>query len=78
MKDFFSPIIERLRGKDSGFIGALTFFVIALLWVIFGFSKMLFILIMTAAGYTVGVTFFRDMGQFRKWLDRLFPPGHIR
>lgn len=78
MKGFLTPIIDHLRGRDAGLTGALLFFLVALLWVIFGFWKMFFVCLMTVAGYTIGITFFRDMGQVRKWLDRLFPPGHVR
>lgn len=78
MKDFLAPIIEHLRGKNAGLVGAAVFFVIAMLWVVLGFWNMIFILLMTIGGYTLGVVIFRDMAQFRKWLDKLFPPGHFR
>lgn len=78
MKDFLAPIIEHLRGRNAGLISAALFFGMALLWVLFGFWRMIFILLMTVIGYTVGVTFFRDMEQFKKWLDKLFPPGLFR
>ncbi len=78
MKEFLAPIIEQLRGKNAGLIGGFIFLFIALLWVVFGFWKMLFVLLMTILGYTIGVVFFKDMEQFKKWLDRIFPPGYFR
>lgn len=78
MKLFLAPLIEHLRGQNAGVLGGLFFFALALLWVIFGFWKMIFILAMTCIGYGIGVVFFRDQDQFRKWVDRIFPPGFFR
>lgn len=78
MKNYLAPLIEQLRGRPAGPTGAGVFFCLALLWVIFGFWKMLFIVVMTLAGYLIGTTFFQSREQFRRWLDRLFPPGNVR
>ncbi len=61
-----------------GVIGALILFVIALLWVILGIWKLLFILLMTVAGYFIGYRYFRDRDTIRKLIDKILPPGMFR
>ena len=78
MRNFLEPLIKFLQGKNISMIGAGTFFLIALLWVIFGFMRLVFILLMTVAGYTMGAVFFRDSESLRKWLNRILPPGPFR
>lgn len=63
---------------SSGPAGALIAFVFALLWVIFGFWKLLFILLLTLAGYFVGYRYFRDRDTIRKLIDKILPPGMFR
>lgn len=78
MNQRIREILERFRGKDPGLVGASFGFVIALLWMIFGFWKMLFILILTGLGYYLGARFFVDREELRHLLDRIFPPGRTR
>lgn len=78
MKHIFKPILDLVHGRDPGFVGALVGFVLALLWVIFGFWKMLFILLLTFIGYLVGARLFRNSDNFRDLIDRLLPPGRFR
>lgn len=78
MKQLFGPLIRLLRGKDAGIIGACLGFALALLLVIFGLLKTLFILILTIGGYIIGVKFFNHTEQFHELLDRIFPPGRFR
>lgn len=78
MRRFFMPIIEALRGRNPGRTGAVTGFCLALLLVLFGFWRTLFILLMTFGGYYIGVRFFANLEVFRQWLDRLLPPGRFR
>ncbi|NLA96170.1 MAG: DUF2273 domain-containing protein [Clostridiaceae bacterium] len=63
---------------SSGVVGALIMFVFALLWVIFGFWKLLFILVLTLVGYYVGFRYFCDRDAIRKLIDRILPPGMFR
>lgn len=63
---------------SSGIIGALIMFVFALIWVAFGFWRLLFILVLTLAGYYVGFRYFRDRDAIRKLIDRILPPGMFR
>ncbi len=63
---------------SPGITGALIMFVFALLWVVFGFWKLLFILILTLVGYYVGFRYFRDRDAIRKLIDRILPPGMFR
>ncbi len=78
MKQLFKPIINLLRGKDASLIGAAAGFVLALLLVIFGILKTIFIILLTIGGYILGVKFFSDTESFHRLLDRLFPPGRFR
>ncbi|MBN1776057.1 MAG: DUF2273 domain-containing protein [Clostridiales bacterium] len=59
-------------------IGAGAGFVLALLLVIFGFLKTLFILIVTLAGYFLGVRLFSDKEKLKNFMDKLIPPGRFR
>lgn len=61
-----------------GPVGGLIAFVFALLWVIFGFWKLLFIIILTLIGYFVGYRYFRDRDSIRKLIDKILPPGMFR
>ncbi len=63
---------------SSGVLGALIMFVFALLWLVFGFWKLLFILVLTLVGYFVGYRYFRDRDAIRKLIDRILPPGMFR
>lgn len=78
LKEIMTALIEAVRGKSASTIGAVSFFLISLFWVLFGFWQMLFILLMTALGYCLGLVFFKDQEHFRRWLDRFFPPGFFR
>lgn len=61
-----------------GRVGALIAFIFALLWVIFGFWKLLFILVITLVGYFVGYRYFRDRDSIRRLIDKILPPGMFR
>lgn len=78
MKHLFEPILRLVHGKDAGLVGALVGFVLAVLWVVFGFFKMLFIVLLTLAGYVIGARFFRNSAHFRELLDKFLPPGRFR
>lgn len=78
MKQLFGPIVRILRGKDAGLVGAGLGFSLALLLVIFGFFKTVFILALTLVGYVLATKFFSNKEQFYQLLDRIFPPGRFR
>ncbi len=62
----------------SGYIGALAGFGLALLLVLFGFLKTVFLLLLSAAGFYIGRRFFSNRKEIRDLLDRLLPPGRYR
>jgi len=78
MRAFFAKILEMIKDRNAGLIGALSGFVLALLLVIFGFFKTLFILIVTLIGYLLGVRLFSDKEKLKNFMDKLIPPGRFR
>ncbi|MBP7401876.1 MAG: DUF2273 domain-containing protein [Clostridia bacterium] len=71
-------LIEHLMNSRPGLLGAGIGLSIALLLVIFGFFKTLFILLLTFAGYVIGTLYLRDKEKLRDLLDRILPPGLFR
>ena len=78
MERFLSRLFEKLQNTKAGVIFAVLFFVIGVLLCIFGFFKTLFIILMTAVGFFVGSFLFSDTSRFKKFLDRILPPGRFR
>ncbi|MBP5180870.1 MAG: hypothetical protein J6127_06250 [Clostridiales bacterium] len=78
MERFLSRIFEKLSNAKAGGLFAFIFFVVAVLICIFGFWKTFFILIFTLFGFIVGAFLFADEGRFKKFLDRILPPGRVR
>ncbi|MCR5059493.1 MAG: DUF2273 domain-containing protein [Saccharofermentans sp.] len=78
MERLLSKIFEKMRNAKAGAIFAFLFFVTALLLCIFGFFKTLFIIIFTLIGFFVGSFLFSDSSRFKKFLDRILPPGRFR
>ncbi|MDD4094823.1 MAG: DUF2273 domain-containing protein [Oscillospiraceae bacterium] len=78
MRAFFVKFLEMIKDKNAGLIGAGAGFVLALLLVIFGFLKTIFILIVTLAGYFLGVKLFSDKEKLKNFMDKLIPPGRFR
>jgi uncharacterized membrane protein len=78
MKIMWSRISENFKGRHPGLVGALIGLSLALLLVIFGFFKTLFILLLTFAGYFIGVRYFANKDDFRDLLDKILPPGMFR
>lgn len=77
-KNMIKQILDGTREIGSGSFGALIGFILALLLVLFGLWKTLFILLATVLGYLIGVRFFSGQGSFRDLLDKVFPPGLFR
>ena len=75
---------QRQQGRDErsgispGLTGLLIGFVVALLWVLFGFLKLLFIIAFSGAGYYVGIHYFRDRETIKRLIDKILPPGMFR
>lgn len=78
MRDMISKILELLRNRNAGIIGAVGGFILAILFVKYGFFRTLFILLLTLIGYFVGNKFFRDRDRIKDFLDKLLPPGRFR
>ncbi|MBP5774192.1 MAG: DUF2273 domain-containing protein [Saccharofermentans sp.] len=78
MERFLSKIFEKLRNLKAGTVVAFFFFVTGVLLCIFGFFKTLFIILFTAVGFFVGSFLFSDTSRFKKFLDRILPPGRVR
>ncbi len=78
MRAFFVKFLEMIKDRNAGLIGAGAGFVLALLLVIFGFLKTLFILLLTLVGYLLGVRLFSDKEKLKNFMDKLIPPGRFR
>jgi uncharacterized membrane protein len=78
MKTFWNQIVESLKGKNPGVIGGSIGLALALLLVIFGFLKTLFILLLTALGIFLGIRYFSNKEAIRNLLDKILPPGMFR
>jgi uncharacterized membrane protein len=77
-KQLLGALRDYLSRHSPGLTGALVGFGIALLWVLFGFFKMLFILLLTLIGAYVGLRWFSNREDIRNLFDKLFPPGMFR
>lgn len=78
MERLLSKIIEKLENTKAGIVFAVAFFIIGILICVFGIPKTIFIIIFTAVGFFVGSFLFSDMSRFKKFLDRILPPGRVR
>lgn len=77
-KSFLKQIAADFELLSTGNKGAIFGFIFALLIVIFGFWKTLFILVMTIIGYFIGVRLFARFDNISELLDKIFPPGFFR
>lgn len=78
MERFLSKLFEKMRNSKAGTVFAFFFFVTGVLLCIFGFFKTLFIILFTAVGFFVGSFLFSDTSKFKRFLDRILPPGRVR
>jgi len=78
MKMFWQQILEGLKSRNPGTVGAVVGLILALSLVIFGFINTIFIILMSVAGYFLGVRYFRNRETFRDLLDKILPPGMFR
>lgn len=74
----FSRFLDMLQDRNAGVIGGTAAFVVAVLLVIFGVLRTLFIVLMTLAGYLIGVRLFSDKERLKNFLDKIIPPGRFR
>lgn len=58
--------------------GAAIGFVLAILILVLGFLKVLFIAILTGVGYYIGKRIHDDKNYIKNLLDRVLPPGTYR
>ena len=78
MERFLSKLFEKMRNSKADTVFAFFFFVTGVLLCIFGFFKTLFIILFTSVGFFVGSFLFSDTSKFKKFLDRILPPGRVR
>lgn len=78
MKLFWQQILESLKNRNPGTVGAVAGLALALSLVLFGFVKTLFLIGMTLLGYFLGVRYFSNREAFRDLLDKILPPGMFR
>ena len=78
MKLLISRILDLLKDRNAGLIGGAGGFLLAVLLVVFGFLKTLFIVIVTLAGYLIGVKLFSDKERLKNFLDKIIPSGRFR
>ena len=75
---FWEQLIESIKGKNPGTVGAVVGLILALSLVLFGIINTLFLIGMTVLGYFLGVRYFRNREAFRDLLDKILPPGMFR
>ena len=78
LKHMLAAIGDRLSSQNPGLVGASLALLLALLWVTFGFFRMLFVVAATLGGYYIGIRWFSDRERIKTLLDRIFPPGLFR
>ena len=78
MREIISKILELLRDRNAGTLGAVGGFIVAILLVKYGLFRTLFILLLTFIGYFIGSKIFRDRDRIKDFLDKLLPPGRFR
>lgn len=77
-REYLNNLIANLTQADAGRIGSLIGFGFSLSLVLFGLVKTIFILLVTLLGHYLGVRYFSRREDFRKLLDKIFPPGKFR
>jgi uncharacterized membrane protein len=78
MRVFWQKILESLKGRNPGTVGAAAGLILALSLVLFGLLNTLFLIGMTVLGYFLGVRYFSNREAFRDLLDKILPPGMFR
>lgn len=78
MKHMLSRFLDMLKDKNAGVIGGSAAFIVAILLVVFGVLRTLFIVLMTVGGYLIGIRLFSDKERLKNFLDKIIPPGRFR
>lgn len=71
-------ILMYYEDHKGGILGAGTGFLLAILILILGFFKVLFIAIFAGVGYYIGKRIHDDKDYIKNLLDRVLPPGTYR
>lgn len=75
-------ILEKLLiyydAHRGSMIGAASGFIVAVLILILGFLKVLFIALFVGVGYYIGKRIHEDKDYIKNLLDRVLPPGSYR
>jgi len=71
-------LLEFYNSHRGGINGALIGFVIAVVILIIGFFKTMFIALCVGIGYYIGKRISEDKDYIRNLLDRVLPPGSYR
>lgn len=78
MKRIFGSLLELISRKNIGVVAGGICFIVALLLVIFGFWKTLFVIAVTVGGYVFGVKVLANPDNLRRLMDKILPPGRFR
>lgn len=71
-------LLEYYKSHYGEINGALIGFLSAVLMLIIGFFKVLFIAVFVVIGYYVGKNITSDKDYIKKLLDKILPPGKYR
>jgi uncharacterized membrane protein len=71
-------LLEFYESHKGGINGTLAGFIIAVAFLLFGFIKVLFIVLLSGIGYYIGKRIHNDKDYIKKLLDRVLPPGTYR
>ena len=74
----FDEAFSMFKRNKSGLIGGVIGALIAILVLIFGFLKVLFVAICAAVGCLAGSIMQSSKNWIRKLIDKIFPPGTYR
>lgn len=73
--DWMKNLIEYYYSHHGAIIGGIIGLVIGIAFLVFGFFKVLFIVLCVAVGYYIGKNVSEDKNFIRNIKDKLFPPG---
>ncbi len=68
---------DLFAGNRVGVFTGLSFFVFGLFWLIFGFWRSLFLVLLTVVGYWFGTFVLSDPERRAKLIDFFLPPGRF-
>ncbi|NLV37149.1 MAG: DUF2273 domain-containing protein [Clostridiaceae bacterium] len=74
----FDKILAYCTVHKGEVIGAIIGLILAVMILIIGFFKVLFIAIFTGVGYYIGKKIHEDKDYVKNLLDRVLPPGTYR